>query len=202
VALHTTRAWWLDEAVLAELTGVRHHVYPQQLLVADLIEELRAAGGEVAFARAAAAIRIAERPVIVLADGDEVSCDFVLGCDGFHGASRLDLSAYAGESVEISIAYASDWSVQGIGVFVDDITLPDGTGTSFETGLDGWAIAGSPEGSAPNINNFIRTDASGFRVGNAISTPHSLLLGFGLEGVSTEAELNAVMGRALDHLLE
>jgi hypothetical protein len=98
--------------------------------------------------------------------------------------------------------HASDWSVQGIGVFVDDITLPDGTGTSFETGLDGWAIAGSPEGSAPNVNNFIRTDASGFRVGNAISTPHSLLLGFGLEGVSTEAELNAVMGRALDHLLE
>jgi hypothetical protein len=34
------------------------------------------------------------------------------------------------------------------------------------------------------------------------ATPHSLLLGFGLEGDSTEAERNAVMGRALDHLLE
>ena len=114
----------------------------------------------------------------------------------------IDLSAYAGETVEISIAYASDWATQGIGVFVDDITLPDGTSTSFETGLDGWAITGPPEGSAPNVNNFIRTDASGFPVGNAISTPHSLLLGFGLEGVSTAAERNAVMGRALDHLLE
>jgi Zinc carboxypeptidase len=114
---------------------------------------------------------------------------------------NIDLEAYAGETVEISIAYASDWAVQGIGVFVDDITLPDGTSTSFETGLDGWAI-GSPEGSAPNVNNFIRTDASGFPVGNAISTPHSLLLGFGLEGVSTADERNAVMGRALDHLLE
>lgn len=72
----------------AALTGVRHHVYPQQLFVADLIEELRAVGGDVSFGRAAAAIRIAERPVIVLADGDEVSCDFVLGCDGFHGVSR------------------------------------------------------------------------------------------------------------------
>ena len=51
--------------------------------------------------------------------------------------------------------------------------------------LDGWAITGPPAGSAPNANNFIRTDASGFPVGNAISTPHSLLLGFGLEGVST-----------------
>ncbi len=114
----------------------------------------------------------------------------------------IDLSAYTGETVEISIAYVSDWSVQGIGVFIDDITLPDGTSTSFETGLDGWAIAGAPEGSAPNVNDFIRTDASGFPVGNAISTPHSLLLGFGLEGVSTEAERNAVMGRAVDHLLE
>jgi hypothetical protein len=114
----------------------------------------------------------------------------------------IDLSAYAGQTVEVSIAYASDWAAQGIGVFVDDITLPDGTGTSFETGLDGWAIAGPPEGSAPNVNNFIRTDASGFPVGNAIATPHSVLLGFGLEGVSTEDERNAVMGRALDHLLE
>jgi len=114
----------------------------------------------------------------------------------------IDLGTYAGESVEISIAYASDWSTQGIGVFVDDITLPDGTSTSFETGLDGWASTGPPAGSAPNVNNFIRTDASGFPVGNAISTPRSLLLGFGLEGVSTAAERNAVMGRALDHLLD
>ena len=91
--------------------------------------------------------------------------------------------------------------MQGIGVFIDDITLPDGTSTSFETGLDGWAITGSPAGSAPNVNDFIRTDASGFPVGNAIATPHSLLLGFGLEGVSTADERNAVMGRALDHLL-
>ena len=84
----------------AELTGVRHHVYPQQLLVADLIEELRAVGGEVAFERAAAAIRIAERPVIVLADGDEVSCDFVLGCDGFHGVSRPALEGASCSGVD------------------------------------------------------------------------------------------------------
>jgi hypothetical protein len=114
----------------------------------------------------------------------------------------IDLGAYAGETVEISIAYASDWAAQGIGVFIDDIALPDGTSTSFETGLDGWAITGSPEGSAANVNDFIRTDASGFPVGNAIATPHSLLLGFGLEGVSTEAERNELMARALDHLLQ
>jgi len=115
---------------------------------------------------------------------------------------RIDLSAYAGETVEISIAYASDWAFQNSGVFIDDVVLPDGTSTSFETGLDGWAVTGSPEGSAPNVNDFIRTDALGFPVGNSIATPHSLLLGFGLEGVSTADERNAVMGRALDHLLD
>jgi hypothetical protein len=115
---------------------------------------------------------------------------------------RIDLAAYAGKTVEISIAYASDWAAQGVGVFVDDITLPDGTSTSFETGLDGWTVAEAPAGSAPNANSFVRSDASGFPVGNAIATPQSLLLGFGLEGVSTAAERNALMGRALEHLLD
>ena len=114
----------------------------------------------------------------------------------------VDLSAYAGQSVEVSIAYASDWATQGIGVFLDDIVLPDGTTTSFETDLGGWQVTGPPDGSGANANNFIQTDASGFPVGNTIVTPRSLLLGFGLEGVSTAAERNAVMGRALDHLLE
>ena len=113
---------------------------------------------------------------------------------------RIDLSPYAGRNVEISIAYASDWATQGLGVFVDDVALPDGTSTSFETGLDGWAFTGPPAGSS-STNNFTRTDASGFPVGNAISTPRSLLLGFGLEGVAIEDERNAVMARALDHLL-
>src|SRR5262245_44933141 len=113
----------------------------------------------------------------------------------------IDLSDYANQNVEISIAYASDWATQGIGVFIDDVTLPDGTSTSFENGLDGWSITGPPPGSAPNANNFKVTDAAGFPVGNSIATPHSLLMGFGLEGVSTQAERNEVMSRALDHLL-
>jgi hypothetical protein len=114
----------------------------------------------------------------------------------------IDLDAYAGETVEISIAYASDWATQNLGVFVDDVTLPDGTSTSFEAGLDGWEITGPPEGSAPNANNFIRTDASGFPVGNSIATPQSLLMGLGFEGIATPAERDTVMGRVLDHLLD
>jgi hypothetical protein len=115
---------------------------------------------------------------------------------------EVDLSAWAGQTVEVSIAYVSDWAVQNLGVFLDDITLPDGSSTSFETGLDGWTVTGPPEGSAPNANNWIRTDASGFPVGATISTPDSLLLGFGFEGISTQAERDAVMARAMDHLLD
>ena len=84
----------------AELTGVWHHVYPQQLLVGDLIDELRAVGGDVAFGRAATAVRVAERPVIAFADDDEVSCDFVLGCDGFHGVSRVALEGASCSGVD------------------------------------------------------------------------------------------------------
>ena len=114
----------------------------------------------------------------------------------------IDLSAYAGKSVEISIAYASDWATQNLGTFVDDITLPDGSTQSFETGLEGWAIAGPPEGSGANANNWIVTDASGFPVGASISTPDSLVMGYGFEGISTQAERNAVMGRIVSHLLD
>ena len=114
----------------------------------------------------------------------------------------IDLNAYAGSTVEVSIAYASDWATQGLGVFLDDVTLPDGTSTSFEgTDTGGWAMTDPPAGSAPNSNNWEITDAAGFPVGNAIATPHTLLFGFGFEGISTPAERNQVMGRILDHLL-
>jgi hypothetical protein len=114
----------------------------------------------------------------------------------------VDLGAYAGQSVEVSITYASDWGTQGLGVFVDDIVVSTGEGsTSFETGMDGWLATDAPPGSAANANTWIRTDAAGFPVGAAISTPRTILMGFGLEGISTAAERNTVMGRAMGYLL-
>ena len=65
----------------------------------------------------------------------------------------VDLSAYAGADVEVSISYASDDSVQGAGVFVDDVVVSNGPGTtSFEADgddLDGWAVPGAPAGQRP-----------------------------------------------------
>ena len=87
-------------------------------------------------------------------------------------------------------------------MFVDDIELPDGTSTSFEGGdTGGWTVAGPPEGSGANANNWDITDASGFPVGATITTPSSLLMGYGFEGISGVAQRNAVMGRAAAHLL-
>ena len=115
---------------------------------------------------------------------------------------EVDLSAYAGGQVEISIAYASDWATQGLGVFVDDVTLPDGSMTSFEgSDTGGWAVSGSPAGSAPNANDWVFTTAAGFPEGAAITTPDTIYLGFGLEGVNGAATRAEVMDRALDHLL-
>jgi peptidase M1-like protein/immune inhibitor InhA-like protein len=71
---------------------------------------------------------------------------------------KIDLSAYAGKSVEVSISYASDGSVQAHGVFVDDITSSTGEGaTSFENDgdtLDGWTVPGAPAGSPGNDTDF------------------------------------------------
>ena len=102
----------------------------------------------------------------------------------------IDLGAYAGKQVEVSIAYASDWSIQGLGAFVDDITLSDRESTSFETGLGGWTVTGPPPGSSPNSNNCRATTSGGFPEGAVVATPDTLYMGFGLEGISTPAARN------------
>jgi Zinc carboxypeptidase len=114
----------------------------------------------------------------------------------------VDLSAYAGSQVEVTIAYVSDWSIQGLGTFVDDIVVSTGEGsTSFETGMDGWTAAAAPPGSAANTNTWVRTTAAQIPEGAAITTEDTIYFGFGFEGIATPAARNAVMGRAMGYLL-
>ena len=76
----------------------------------------------------------------------------------------VDLSAYAGKDVEVSISYASDDVFQFNGVVVDDVVVSTGEGsTSFENDgdeSDGWTVPGSPPGSAPNPNDWIVADGT------------------------------------------
>lgn len=70
----------------------------------------------------------------------------------------IDLSAWAGRSVEVSLTYASDDVYQEDGIWIDDIVVSTGEGsTSFEDDddpFDGWFVAGAPEGSASNANDW------------------------------------------------
>ena len=75
----------------------------------------------------------------------------------------VDLSGYAGSDVEVAISYVSDDTVQMAGVFVDDIEVSAGVGsTSFEADadpLDGWSVSGPPAGSIANANDWTIGDA-------------------------------------------
>jgi hypothetical protein len=75
---------------------------------------------------------------------------------------NVDLSGYAGGQVEVSISYASDDVIQYPGMFVDDIVVSSGAGsTSFEQDgdvMDGWTVPGAPAGTTPNQNDWtVRT---------------------------------------------
>jgi hypothetical protein len=116
---------------------------------------------------------------------------------------KVDLARFAGQQVEISISYASDWATQGLGAFVDDITVSTGEGsTSFEgTDTGGWQVPGPPAGTAPNANDWTFTTAAGFPEGAAIKTDRTIYLGFGLEGVTGAGNRATLMDRAMDYLL-
>ncbi len=117
----------------------------------------------------------------------------------------VDLSDYAGGEVELSLSYASDWAVQGLGTFVDAIEVSTGEGsTGFEEDadpMDGWTVPGSPEGSATNPNDWIRTQSVGFQEGAVTSTDDTLYFGFGFEGISGAESRAAVMDRSISFLL-
>jgi hypothetical protein len=70
---------------------------------------------------------------------------------------RIDLSRYAGQEVEISLTYASDDSVQELGVVIDDIACVAGEGaTSFEDGdTGGWQVPGAPPPPTVNENDWV-----------------------------------------------
>jgi hypothetical protein len=115
---------------------------------------------------------------------------------------HVDLAAYAGKQVEVSIAYVSDWATQLLGDFVDDVVVSTGEGTtSFESDLGGWQVPGQPAGSAPNANDFIRTSAGGFPEAAVVETADTLYMGFGLEGITGADTRKAVLGNAMSYLL-
>ncbi|MEV5607585.1 4-hydroxybenzoate 3-monooxygenase [Streptomyces sp. NPDC052225] len=84
-----------------EVTGCHHFVYPQPLLVTDLVREYAdVRGGDIRFG--ARDVRVkgidTDRPTVAYTCPDtgrrqELRCDFVAGCDGARGVSRSALPA-------------------------------------------------------------------------------------------------------------
>jgi Zinc carboxypeptidase len=117
----------------------------------------------------------------------------------------VDLAPFAEDDVEIFISYASDWAIQGLGSFVDFVQLPGEAVESFETGEGAWSPS-QPSDSAPNPNNWLRTEDVGFEEGAVVSmTPstadlRTLFFGFGFEGITGATTREDVMDRSLDFL--
>jgi hypothetical protein len=123
---------------------------------------------------------------------------------------EVDIPASLGSQVEVSITALSDWGFQQFpGVFIDDIVVSPGDGTtSFEEDddpTDGWTVSGPPEDpdgiEGPNRNDWERRGGLGIKEGAVVATPDTIYMGFGLEGVTDPATRNELMGRSIGYLL-
>jgi hypothetical protein len=121
------------------------------------------------------------------------------GSSGSWVQVEIDLSAYAGQTVELYISYASDWATQGLGIFVDDIELSGYPLEDFEAGMGQWMVSPPPAGSDA-FNNWERISGAGFPEGPAIRTANSVYLGFGFESIDTADNRKLVMDRVMKYL--
>lgn len=126
------------------------------------------------------------------------------GSSGGWRQVAFDLSAYAGKSVELSIAYVTDPGSGGRGVLADEASLVVG-GTAvtegFETSLGAWRVAGPPAGSPAVLKDWARTGTL-FQTYGAVTTDDTVLLGFGLEHLTEPAARAALLRQALRALDE
>jgi hypothetical protein len=114
----------------------------------------------------------------------------------------VDLSAYAGKQVEVSITVATDPASLGLGACVDDWKIEAGGATvssgGFEADDDGWTIGPPPEGTLNPENGWGRAQES-FKEGGVVGTKDSVYTGFGFEGLNASSR-NRFMGAVMRYL--
>jgi p-hydroxybenzoate 3-monooxygenase len=93
---------------MADLTGRHLTIYGQQEVVKDLTNAWFERGGTLHFEAAGVAVHDleSERPRVTW-DGGELACDFIAGCDGFHGACRQAIPRAA--RTEFEYVYPFAW---------------------------------------------------------------------------------------------
>ena len=96
----------------------------------------------------------------------------------------------------------TDWGTLGLGTWVDDVRVSNGSATleftDFETDLGGWTIGPPPAGTDVEINGWVRRTEQ-FKEGGVVATNDTLYTGFGFEGINESAR-NEFMKRTLTHL--
>jgi p-hydroxybenzoate 3-monooxygenase len=90
---------------LKGLTGSSVSVYGQTEVTKDLIEALSDAGARLVFEAAGVSIEGFDRqnPIVRYQHGGkshELTCDFIAGCDGYHGVCRRSIPSAAAQSFE------------------------------------------------------------------------------------------------------
>ncbi|CAM5365795.1 M14 family metallopeptidase [Streptomyces aurantiogriseus] len=137
------------------------------------------------------------------ATGTSGSWNALTGASSGWQQVSFDLSAYAGKNIEVSIAYVTDPGFGGRGVLADDASLVvGGTATEtegFESSLGAWKAGGPPAGSPAVLKDWTRTGAL-FQTYGAVTTDDTVLLGFGLEHVTSAADRKTLIGKALASL--
>ncbi len=115
----------------------------------------------------------------------------------------FDLSAYAGRSVEVSLAYITDGGAGGRGVFADEARLSvggvDQTTEGFEASLGTWTAQGAPAGS-PGIPGDWARSGELYKSYASVTTRNTVLLGFGLEHLAAAKDRTVLVGKALRSL--
>jgi bacillopeptidase F (M6 metalloprotease family) len=122
---------------------------------------------------------------------------------GWHQVA-YDLSGFAGQQVEVSLSYVTDPGTGGVGAFVDDTRIVVDGATTQVDGFEGetstWTVSPQPEGSSPNAGNWVIGPGQ-LDFYAATATDDTLLLGFGLEQLATDAERRQLVQQALGNLL-
>ena len=117
----------------------------------------------------------------------------------------FDLSAYSGTEVEIVISYVTDVFTGDTGLMVDDTRfVVNGAATeaqNFEDTIEPWTVLPAPEGSPENSGQFERTAAEGPFL-STTATADTLLFGFGLEQLESDAARAEIVDRMLAHFDE
>jgi murein tripeptide amidase MpaA len=129
------------------------------------------------------------------------------GNSGGYQEWAINLSRYAGQQIEISIVFATDWSTLVTpGVLVDDTTVTVGgqqvAQTSFEEDMGGWTVPGAhPAGPSTNVNDWIRSERI-FEDAAVTKSEFGLFYGFGFEGVDGADNRADLMQRTVSYLLQ